>query len=215
MNLRFARAYRVFLVNAKLWRADLEGAYLSEADLRGANLREATLRSANLDRAQANHAVFVSATPWVRSSFRPTLRGADLSYGNFDNADLSNAKAVRCVDVCRLDARRAFAESGFVADGFARYQDGPRGVVFREFAGSGFVFRQTGRGKSCSAAQLKGAILLDADLKNADLRGAFLSGALLRGAEIDGANLSWRRPAGSGGIVGGADLFRALARRFD
>src|SRR3989441_8132075 len=50
MNLRFARAYRVFLVNAKLWRANLEGAYLSEADLRGANLRETLLRSAVFDR---------------------------------------------------------------------------------------------------------------------------------------------------------------------
>src|SRR5271168_880930 len=50
MNLRFARGYRTFLVNAKLWRANLDGAYLSEADLRGANLREALLRSAILDR---------------------------------------------------------------------------------------------------------------------------------------------------------------------
>src|SRR5437899_4370186 len=33
MNLRFARGYRAFLINAKLWRANLEGAYLSEADL--------------------------------------------------------------------------------------------------------------------------------------------------------------------------------------
>jgi len=29
MNLRFARGYRAFLTNAKLWRANLEGAYLS------------------------------------------------------------------------------------------------------------------------------------------------------------------------------------------
>src|SRR5438270_3816505 len=37
MNLRYARAYHAFLVNAKLWRANLEGIYLSEGDLRGAN----------------------------------------------------------------------------------------------------------------------------------------------------------------------------------
>src|SRR6266852_4212651 len=61
MNLRFARGYRAFLINAKLWRANLDGVYLSEADLRGANLREALLRSAVLDRAQLAHAVFVSA----------------------------------------------------------------------------------------------------------------------------------------------------------
>ena len=39
-SMRFARAYRAFLVNARLWRCDFEGAYLSEADLRGANLRD-------------------------------------------------------------------------------------------------------------------------------------------------------------------------------
>src|SRR3989454_3624194 len=60
MNLRFARGYKAFLINAKLWRANLEGAYLSEADLRGANLRETLLRSAALDRAQGGHAVLVS-----------------------------------------------------------------------------------------------------------------------------------------------------------
>src|SRR5229473_2885367 len=61
MNMRFARGYRAFLINAKLWRANLDGAYLSEADLRGANLREALLRSAILDRAQLTHAILVSA----------------------------------------------------------------------------------------------------------------------------------------------------------
>src|SRR5215467_2470091 len=60
-NLRYARAYRSFLVNAKLWRANLEGIYLSEADLRGANLRESLLRSGIFDRALLSHAVLVSA----------------------------------------------------------------------------------------------------------------------------------------------------------
>src|ERR1700730_4940917 len=92
MNLRFARAYRSFLMNAKLWRADLEGAYLSEADLRGANMREAVMRSANFNRAQANRAVLVSANAFGAQFISTDLRGADLSYGNFDSADLSNAK---------------------------------------------------------------------------------------------------------------------------
>src|SRR6059058_2556640 len=61
MNLRYARAYRAFLVNAKLWRANLEGGYFSEGDLRGANLRETLLRSGVFDRAQLSHVVMVSA----------------------------------------------------------------------------------------------------------------------------------------------------------
>jgi uncharacterized protein YjbI with pentapeptide repeats len=189
MNLRFARAYRSFLINAKLWRADLEGAYLSEADLRGANLREAGLRSANLDRAQANHAVFVSADA-VGSKFVSTdLRGADLSYGNFDNADLSNAKMAGAslygvtmrsarllrTDLSRTDLRDTKLERAVLS--FANLQEAD--LSSAKLGGVNFA-----------GAQLKGAILLDADLKGADLRGAFLGGALLRGAEIDGANLA-------------------------
>ncbi|MDP9340171.1 MAG: pentapeptide repeat-containing protein [Acidobacteriota bacterium] len=189
MNLRFARAYRSFLMNAKLWRADLEGAYLSEADLRGANLREAGLRSANLDRAQANHAVFVSADA-VGSKFVSTdLRGADLSYGNFDNADFSNAKMAGSslyavsmrgarllrTDLPRTDLRDSKLEHAVLS--FANLQEADLSS-----ANLG--------GASLAGAQLKGTILLDADLKGADLRGAFLGGSLLRGAELNGANLA-------------------------
>src|SRR5260370_34723982 len=52
MNLRFARGYKVFLINAKLWRANFDGVYLSDADLRGAILREAMHRLSMLERAQ-------------------------------------------------------------------------------------------------------------------------------------------------------------------
>src|SRR5438876_7981984 len=92
MNLRFARGYKAFLINAKLWRANLEGAYLSEADLRGANLREALLRSAILDRVQLTHAVLVSANATGTNFAAADLRFADLSYGSFENAVLSNAR---------------------------------------------------------------------------------------------------------------------------
>src|SRR5580700_3884015 len=94
-NMRFARAYKAFLINAKLWRANLEGAYLSEADLRGANLREVLLRSAVLDRAQIGHAVLVSANATGANFAAADLRDADLSYATFESAVLSNAKATR------------------------------------------------------------------------------------------------------------------------
>jgi len=45
MNLRFARGYKAFLINAKLWRANLERVFLRGGS-GGANLRETLLRSA-------------------------------------------------------------------------------------------------------------------------------------------------------------------------
>src|SRR5437764_3116515 len=92
MNLRYARAYHAFLVNAKLWRANLEGIYLSEGDLRGANMRETLLRSGIFDRAQLSHAVLVSANATGANFAASDLRFSDLSYGIFENAVLSNAR---------------------------------------------------------------------------------------------------------------------------
>src|ERR1700724_1086614 len=202
MNLRFARAYRSFLMNAKLWRADLEGAYLSEADLRGANMREAVMRSANFNRAQANRAVLVSANAVGAQFISTDLRGADLSYGNFDNADLSTAKVTGSslyaismrgarllrTDLSRTDLRDSKLDHAVLS--FANLQDADLSSA------------KLG-GATLAGAQMKNTILLDADLKNADLRGAFLSGALLRGAEIDGANLAGAEMHGATGLSAG------------
>jgi uncharacterized protein YjbI with pentapeptide repeats len=197
MNLRYARAYRAVLVNARLWRADLEGAYLSEADLRGANLREAVLHSASLDRAQANHAIMVSADGSGANFSAADLRGADLSYGIFENAIFSNAKLngaslyaanLRNTHFLRTDLSRADL----------------RDTKFERAVLSRAVLEQTDLSSAkleeanLTGAQLKGTILLDADLKKTDLRGAFLAGAILRGAELERANLD------------GADLRGAL-----
>jgi len=199
MNLRFARAYRSFLMNAKLWRADLEGAYLSEADLRGANMREAMMRSANFSRAQANRAVLVSANAVGAQFVSTDLRGADLSYGNFDNADLSNAKLsgstmygitlrnarLLRTDLSRTDLRDTKMDTAMLS--FANLQDADMSSA------------KLGGG-NLAGAQMKGTVLLDADLRNADLRGAFLSGALMRGAQIDGANLAGAEMHGASGL---------------
>jgi len=202
MNLRFARAYRAFLMNAKFWRADLEGAYLSEADLRGANMREAMMRSANFNRAQVNRAVLVSANAVSAQFVSTDLRGADLSYGNFDNADLSMAKLAGSslyaislrgarllrTELSRTDLRDTKLDHAVLS--FANLQDADMSSA------------KLG-GASLAGAQMKNTILLDADLKNADLRGAFLSGALLRGAEIDGANLAGAEMHGATGLSAG------------
>jgi uncharacterized protein YjbI with pentapeptide repeats len=201
MNLRFARGYRAFLVNAKLWRANLEGAYLSEADLRGANLREALLRSAILDRAQVAHAVLVSANATGANFSAADMRFVDLSYGTFENAMLSNARisgaslyAVNLrnaqllrTDLSRTDMRDTRLEHAVLS--------------FANLEQTDLSSARLGEA-NLTGAILKGAILLDADLKKADLRGAFLTGgAILRGAEMDGANLAGADLRGASGIT--------------
>ena len=200
MNLRFARGYRAFLTNAKLWRANLEGAYLSEADLRGANLREALLRSAILDRAQMTHAVLVSAKATGANLTASDLRFADLSYGTFENAVLSNAKisgaslyAVNMrnaqllrTDLSRTDMRDTKLEHAVLS--------------FANLEQTDLSSAKLGEA-NLTGAVLKGSILLDADLKKADLRGAYLTGAIFRGVELDGANLAGADLRGASGIT--------------
>jgi len=200
MNLRFARGYKAFLINAKLWRANLEGAYFSEADLRGANLRETLLRSAVLDRAQVGHAVLVSANATGANFSGADLRDADLSYGTFENAVLSNVRASRAslyavnlrnaqllrTDLSRTDMRDTKLERAVLSFANLEQADLSSAKLFEA---------------NLTGAQLKGTILLDADLTKADLRGAYLAGAILRGVVLDGANLAGADLRGASGIT--------------
>src|SRR5213082_1665573 len=200
MNLRYARAYRAFLVNAKLWRANLEGIYLSEADLRGANLRETLLRSGIFDRARLDRAALVSANATGANFASADLRFADLSYGTFENAVLSNARASSAslyainlrnssllrTDLSRSDMRDARLEHAVLS--FANLEQTDLSSAGLEDA-------------NLTGALCKGTIFLDADLKNADLRGASLSGAVLRGAATEGANFAGADLRGALGIT--------------
>jgi len=197
MNLRFARAYRAYLVNAKLWRANLEGAYLSESDMRGANLREAVLRDAILDRVLAAKTVMVSADATRANFTGADLRGADLSFATLESAALSNAKlegaslyAVNLrngqllrADLTRADMRDTKMERAILS--FANLEQ-------TDFSSAKLS------DANMTGTQFKGTILMDADLRNADLRGASFFGAILRGTLITGAS------------VAGADLRGAL-----
>src|SRR5260370_33481195 len=200
MNLRFARGYRAFLINAKLWRANLEGAYLSEADLRGANLREALLRAAILDRAQLAHTVLVSANATGANLAASDLRFADLSYGTFENAVLSNAKVsgaslyagnLRNAQLLRTDLSRTAMRDTRLEHAVLSFanlaQTDLSSARLEEANLTGGIF--------------KGTILLDADLKKADLRGASFAGAILREAEMDGANVAGADFRGALGIT--------------
>src|SRR2546425_10272636 len=200
MNLRFARGYKAFLINAKLWRANLEGAYLSEADLRGANLREALLRSAILDRVQLTHAVLVSANATGTNLSASDLRFADLSYGTFENAVLSNAKVsgaslyavnLRNAQMLRTDLSRTDMRDTKLEHAVLSFANLEQADLSSAKLGDA----------NLTGARLKGTILLDADLRRADLRGAYLTGAVLREAEMDGANLAGADLRGASGIT--------------
>ncbi|MGB6668955.1 MAG: pentapeptide repeat-containing protein [Candidatus Acidiferrum sp.] len=200
MNLRFARAYRAYLVNAKLWRANLEGAYLSESDMRGANLREAVLRDAILDRVRAAKTVMVSADARRANFTGADLQGADLSFATLENAVMSNAKlegasfyAVNFrngqllrADLSRADMRDTKMEHAVLS--FARLEQ-------TDFSSAKLA------DADLTGAQFKGTILMDADLKNADLRGGFFGGAIFRGTEITGASVAGADMRGALGLT--------------
>jgi uncharacterized protein YjbI with pentapeptide repeats len=200
VDLRFARGYRAFLVNARLWRANLQGAYLSEADLHGANLREVILRDAVLDRAQLGHATLVSVDATNANLASADLHDADLSYGNFQNASLSNAKlpGASLYGVNLRDAQLLRADLSHTDLRDTKLEQST--LSFSNLQQADLSSAKMGRA-NLAGAIMKGTILLDADLKNADLGSAVLSGALLRGADITGANLAGADLRGATGLT--------------
>ncbi len=197
LSLRYARAYRAYLINARLWRANLEGAYLAEADLRGSNLREANLRGAVLDHADVSRAILVGADANHTNFAEADLRNADVSYASFEDAIFAQAKLggarmyganlrrslLARANLERTDLREAHLESSIFARAILHETD----LSAAKLAGAQFT-----------DAQLQGAILLETDLQRSDFYGAVLQGTVLRDARLDGANLS------------GADLRGAL-----
>ncbi len=199
-NLRFARAYRSFLVNAKLWRANLEGAYLSEADLRGANMREAFLRDAILDRARISHTLLVSSDISNANLIGADLRAADLSYCNLENARLSNAK-LNAASLYAVNLRRAELTRSDLTGADLRDTKLEQSILsFANLQQADLSSAKMAQAK-LGGAQMKGTILLDTDLNGADLQGAFLTGAVLRDADIHNAVLSGADLRGASGLT--------------
>jgi len=197
MNLRFARAYKAYLANAKLWRANLEGAYLSEADLRGANAREAVLKDAVLDRVQAGKIVMVSADATRANFTGADLRGGDFSFATFEDARLSNARlagaSLYAVNLRKAQMLRADLTRADMRDTRMEHSVLSFATLEQTDLSSARLSNVNATG-----AGFKGTILMDADLTNADLRGAAFPGAIFRETQITGANIA------------GADLRGAL-----
>jgi uncharacterized protein YjbI with pentapeptide repeats len=199
-SLRYAEAYRAFLVNAHLWQADLRGAYLSEADLRGANLRQANLRSAVLDRALLAEANLQRAVLQDANLARADLRKSDLSYAllrgailidatlsdtNGYSADLSSARLVRA-NLQKADLREADLNQ---AD-----------LGLADLSGAYLWSAKLSQAR-LHAASLRHAFLMSADLRGADLQGADLQEAILQGALLHGANLAGADLRGARGVT--------------
>jgi uncharacterized protein YjbI with pentapeptide repeats len=189
MNLRFARGYKSYLVNAKLWRANLEGAYLSEADMRGANLREAVLHDAIFDRVKASKTVMVSADASRANFTGADLRGSDMSFATLESALLSNARlddaSLYAVNLRNAQLLRTNLSRADMRDTKMEHAV----LSFATLLQTDFSSAKLGEA-NLTGAQFKGTILMDADLKNTDLRGALFNAAIFRGTDINGANVA-------------------------
>ena len=210
-NLRYAQAYRSFLVNARLWRADLQGAYLSEADLRGANLRQANLRGAVLDRARVNRAILATADLRRANLTRTDLREADLSFASLEDAILADAKlgsaSLYSASLQKAQLLRSNLEKADLRE--ANLENAM--LALADLRGADLWSAKLPRAR-LKDAQLGGAILIEADLRKAELRGANLQGAILRGADLDGANLDGADLRGAFGLTA-AQICSSMSRR--
>ncbi len=200
-SLRYARAYRALLPDARLWRGDLVGAYLTESDLRGANLREAKLRDCVLDHANLEKAVLISADGTSANLTGANLRGSDFTYAVFPQANFANAKLATAslyganlqntkwlrADLTRADVRDTQLQGATLS---------LSNLELADFSGAKLG------GATLSGAQMKGTIFLGADLRGADLRGAVFTGTVIRDALLDGAKLDGADLHGVLGLTG-------------
>jgi len=143
-DLRYARAFDAFLVNADLRDANLEGAELDYADLRAANLFRANLQRANLQGADLRQADLIFAS----------VRAASLNGANLQGADLRQADLIfASVRAASLNRASLFGANLVNADLQAAN-----------------LFVANLQRADLSAANLQGAILEWADLRGTDLR---------------------------------------------
>lgn len=102
-DLRYADAFRAFMVNANLRNADLRGARLREADLEMADLRGANLSNADLRNGKFRGTDFREANLAGVNFAGADLEQARLGFANlqrsdFKDANLNNAD-LRCADL--------------------------------------------------------------------------------------------------------------------
>jgi len=187
-SFRYAQAYGVFLVNARLWQSNFQGAFLADADLRGSDLGQATLRYAIMDRARLYRA----------NLDRGNLDGANLDRADFREANLSHCSLIGAVLVdaqlqgASLYAARLTGSSMERAnlersDLRSAYLDNTN--LDHADLQQGYFWSAKLSGANLRNSQLASAIFIDADLQNSDLRGSQLSGTVLNGTNLTGATI--------------------------
>ncbi|HEX8200179.1 MAG TPA: pentapeptide repeat-containing protein [Isosphaeraceae bacterium] len=209
-NLRFAKAYGSFCINAYLrkaeiqWsdfreadlrRADLRGAHLTGANFRAANLQEADLRGADGSGARFKDALLdkalVQEANLQGANFScARLPGSDLSGADLRGADLQGAK-LHMAQMTEAELSQPARLCGANLRGANLREADLRGAKLdRLEPGEGVPARPT---QLCDA-QLQGADLTGADLTGADLSGADLHGTILRGTDLTEVTGLTRQP---------------------
>jgi uncharacterized protein YjbI with pentapeptide repeats len=169
-NLRFARAYGAFCINA----------FLRESDLRWSDFREADLRRADLRRSQLSGANFRAA-----NLQEADLRGVDGTEARFKDAILDKA-LIKDAILPEANLSGALLTGADLSGADLRGAD-LQGAKLHPYHGA-----ETDPVKPAllCGAKLRGANLTGADLTGADLTGADLQGATLRGAILRGTDLA-------------------------
>lgn len=202
LSLRYAEAYRAFLVNASLWEADLQSADLSEADLSGANLRQANVQSTFLDHARIIRANLRKANLQKADLASADLREADLAYAKLDGTILVDAKLTSTsLYAAELNAARLTRADLEKADLREAHLEGAQ-MEFADLRAAYLWSAKLSRAR-LPEAQLQDTTLIQADLQGANLHGADLHGALLREADLSDANLQGADFRGAKGLTAG------------
>jgi uncharacterized protein YjbI with pentapeptide repeats len=232
-NLRYAKAFQAFLVNADMRQADLTAANLREAELQGARLEGAALVRANLRWAKLRWATLLDARLTETALVEADLRGADLRRADLQGADLTSAilQAANLQEAKLQWANLSYADlQGYIeprqdldilatkhtdiaAGSSDQWSDlaGAR-LAWANLTGAQLQAVNLAKAK-LSWANLATANLRAANLAEAELLGVDLSNANLRGANLFGADLRWASLRAA--FLWGANFFGADLRGVD
>ncbi|MGH9794003.1 MAG: pentapeptide repeat-containing protein [Candidatus Acidiferrales bacterium] len=187
-RLRYADAFRAFLVNGRLRNAELQHATLVAADLRGAVLRRANLRFAKLDRARLERADMQEAELHQAQLVYAEASGVNLAYAVLEEAVLVDARLGNAT-LFAANLRAATLTGSTLDHADLREANLADAKLTRaSLREAQLLEARLGRAE-LREAQLHRAVLTEADLRGADLRGANLQEARLARATLEAAQL--------------------------
>ncbi len=199
-RLRYADAFRAFLVNGRLRGAELQHATLVAADLRGAVLRGANLRFAKLDRARLERADMQEAELHQAQLVYAEASGVNLAYAVLEEAVLVDARLGNAT-LFAANLRAATLTGSTLDHADLREANLADAKLTRaSLREAQLLEARLGRAE-LREAQLHRAVLTEADLRGADLRGANLQEARLARATLEAAQLHGADLRGVAGLT--------------